>query len=100
MKRIEGRTDASFHRGMSGLSAHVAIRVQLTCRSGMTLTGPGGVTSSVSIWTQTLWYDENFFVLFKFIQFRIFDDLYMKFICFSPANFVNGLTWRSPRSGR
>jgi hypothetical protein len=66
MKRIGGRTSASFHHGLSGLSAHIAVRVQLTCGSGMTVTGPGGVTSSVSIWTWTLWYGGNFFVLFKF----------------------------------
>jgi hypothetical protein len=34
----------------------------------MTLTGPTGVTSSVLIWTQILWYDGNFFVLFKFYK--------------------------------
>jgi hypothetical protein len=38
----------------------------LTCGSGMTVTGPGGITLSVPIHTQTLWYDGNFFVLFKF----------------------------------
>jgi hypothetical protein len=36
----------------------------------------------------------------NFIQFHIFADLYVKFICFSPANFMNGLTWRSLRCGR
>jgi hypothetical protein len=51
MKWIGGRTGASFHRGMSGLSARVIKHVQLTCESGMTLTGSGGVTSSVSIRT-------------------------------------------------
>jgi hypothetical protein len=67
MKRIEGRTGASFHRGMSGLSAHVVVHVHLMCGSGMTLTGSGGVTSSVSIQTQILWYGGNFLVLFNFI---------------------------------
>jgi hypothetical protein len=66
MKRIGGPTGASFHHGISGLSAHAAICVQLTCGSGMSLTGSGGVTSSVSIRTQTLWHGGNFFVLFKF----------------------------------
>jgi hypothetical protein len=51
MKRIGGPIGASFHHGISGLSAHAAIRVQLTCGSGMSLTGSGGVTSSVSIRT-------------------------------------------------
>jgi hypothetical protein len=64
MKRIGGL--ASFHRGMSGLSARVTVHVQLTCGSGMALTGLGGITSSVPIRTRTLWYDGNFFVLFKF----------------------------------
>jgi hypothetical protein len=49
MKRIEGRIGACFHRGMSGLSAHVTVCVQLTCGSEIALTGPGDVTSSVSI---------------------------------------------------
>jgi hypothetical protein len=40
MKRIGGRTGAYFCLGMSSLSAHVVICVQLTCGSGMTLT-PG-----------------------------------------------------------
>jgi hypothetical protein len=66
MKRIGSRTGASFHRGMSDLSACVTVRVQLTCGSGMVVTVPGGVTSSVSIQTQTLWYSGNFFILFKF----------------------------------
>jgi hypothetical protein len=51
---------------MSGLSAHVAVRVQLTCASGMALIGLEGVTSSVRIRTRTLWYGGNLFVLFKF----------------------------------
>jgi hypothetical protein len=66
MKWIEGRIGTSFHRSMSGLSARVVVHVQLMCGSGMTLTGPGGVTSSVPIRIQTLWYDHNFLVLFKF----------------------------------
>jgi hypothetical protein len=66
MKWTGGPTGASFHLGMSDLSAHVTVHVQLTCGSRMTLTGSGGVTSSVSVWIQTLWYDGNFFVLFKF----------------------------------
>jgi hypothetical protein len=66
MKRIGGRTSASFHLGMSDLSAHAAVCVQLMCGSGMTLTGPEGVTSSVTIRTRTLWYGGNFFILFKF----------------------------------
>jgi hypothetical protein len=66
MKRIGGRTGASFCLGMSSLSAHVAVHVQLTCGSGMTLTGLGGITLSVPIRTQTLWYGGNFLVLFKF----------------------------------
>jgi hypothetical protein len=66
VKPIGGGTVASFHLGMSGLSARVDVRVQLLCGSGMALTGPGGVTSSVSIWTRTSWYGGNFFVLFKF----------------------------------
>jgi hypothetical protein len=32
--------------------------------------------------------------------FRIVIDLSMTFICFSPENFVNGLTWRSPYCDR
>jgi hypothetical protein len=68
MKRIGGRIGASFHYGMSGLSAHVTVCVQLTCGSGMTLIGPGGVNSSVPIQTQTLWYGGNFFVSFKFYK--------------------------------
>jgi hypothetical protein len=66
MRWIGGRIGASFHLGMSGLSAHVAVCVQLTCVNVMLLTGLGGVTSSVWIHTQTLWYGGNFFVLFKF----------------------------------
>jgi hypothetical protein len=66
MKRIGDQTGASFHLGMSSLSTHVAFRAQLTCGSGMARTGPGGVTSSVPIQTQILWYGGNFFVLFKF----------------------------------
>jgi hypothetical protein len=66
MKRIGGPTGASFHRGMSGLSVRVTIHVQLTCGSGMALTEPGGVTSSVTVRTRTLWYGGNFFILFKF----------------------------------
>jgi hypothetical protein len=100
VKPIGGRIIASFHLGMSGLSARVAVRVQLTCWRGMAATGPGDITSSVLIPTQTLWYCGN---LFGFrsnsYSFRIFFDLYVKFICFSPANFVNGLTWRSHRCG-
>jgi hypothetical protein len=61
MKRIGGRIGASFHLGMSGLSAYVAVCVQLMCESGMTLIGLGGVTSSVRIRTQTLWYGGNFY---------------------------------------
>jgi hypothetical protein len=34
MKWIGGTTGASFHLGMSDLSAHVAVRVQLTFGSG------------------------------------------------------------------
>jgi hypothetical protein len=49
MKRIGDSIGASFHRCMSGLSARVVVHVQLTCRSGMTLTGLGGVTSSVPL---------------------------------------------------
>jgi hypothetical protein len=66
MKRIEGQTSAFFHHGISSLSAHVVVRVQLTCRSRMAVTGSGGLTLSVSIRTRTLWYGDNFFVLFKF----------------------------------
>jgi hypothetical protein len=66
MKRIGRPTDASFHRGMSGLSARVIVHVQLMCGRGVTLTGPRGVISSVPIRIQTLWYGGNFFVLFKF----------------------------------
>jgi hypothetical protein len=66
MKWIGGRIGASFHRGMSGLSAHVVIHVQLMCESGMALTGLRGVISSVLMRTRTLWYGDNFFVLFKF----------------------------------
>jgi hypothetical protein len=62
VKSIGGRTIPSFHLGMSGLNACVAVRVQLMCGSGMAATGPGGVTSSVPIRTQTLWYGGNFFV--------------------------------------
>jgi hypothetical protein len=51
MKQIGGPTGASFHRGMSDLSVRVTIHVQLTCGSGMALTEPGGVTSSVTIRT-------------------------------------------------
>jgi hypothetical protein len=63
---IGGGTVASFHLGMSGLSARVAVRVQLTCGSGMALTESEGVTSSVLIRTQTLWCGDNFFILLKF----------------------------------
>jgi hypothetical protein len=66
MKWIGGRIGASFHRGMSGLSAHVVVHVQLMCGSGMALTGLRGVISSVPMRTRTLWYGDNFFVLFKF----------------------------------
>jgi hypothetical protein len=66
MRWIGGRIGASFHLGMSGLSAHVVVRVQLTCGSVMTLTRLGGVTSSVWIQTRTLWYGGYFLVLFKF----------------------------------
>jgi hypothetical protein len=40
--------------------------IQLMCGSGMALTVSGGVTSSVPIWTWTLWHGDNFFVFFKF----------------------------------
>jgi hypothetical protein len=66
MKWMGGLTGASFLRGMSDQSARVTVCVQLTCGNGMALTMPRGVTSSVPIWTQTLWYGGNFFVLFKF----------------------------------
>jgi hypothetical protein len=66
VKLIGGGTIASYHLGMSGLSACVAVHVQFMCGSGMTLTGLGGVTSSVPMWSQTLWYGGNFFVLSKF----------------------------------
>jgi hypothetical protein len=70
VKLIRGGTVASFHLGMSGLSARVTVLVQLTCAGGMAATGLGGVTSSVSIQTRTLWYGGNFFVFcFNFIQF-------------------------------
>jgi hypothetical protein len=59
MRQIGGRIGASFHLGMSGLSAHVTVRVQLMCGSGMTLTGLGGITSNVRIRTQTLWYGRH-----------------------------------------
>jgi hypothetical protein len=65
VKPIRGGTVASFHLDMSDLSARVDVRVELTCGSSMTLTGPGGVTSSVSIQTQTLWYCGNLYDLFK-----------------------------------
>jgi hypothetical protein len=62
VKPIGGGTIASFHFGMSGLSARVVVRVQLTCGSRMTAIRLGGVTSSVPIRTQTLWYGDNLFV--------------------------------------
>jgi hypothetical protein len=65
MKRIGGQTVASFHRGMSGLSARIVIHIQLACGSVMALTGTGDVTSSVTIRTQILWYIRNFLVLLK-----------------------------------
>jgi hypothetical protein len=63
---IGGGIIASFHLGMSGPSARVAVCVQLTCGSGMALTESEGVTSSVLIRTWTLWYGDNFFILLKF----------------------------------
>jgi hypothetical protein len=55
---------------MSDLSARVTVRVQLMCESGMATIGLGGVTSSVPIWTWTLWYDGNFFIFYSnLIQF-------------------------------
>jgi hypothetical protein len=62
VKPIGGGTDACFHLGMTNLSARVIIRVQLTCGNGMAATVLGGVTSSVPMWTRTLWYSGNFFV--------------------------------------
>jgi hypothetical protein len=66
VKLIGGGTVASFHLGMSSLSESVAVHVQLMCGSGMALTGPGGITSNVLIWSQALWYGGNFFVLSEF----------------------------------
>jgi hypothetical protein len=60
MRQIRGRIGASLHLGMSGLGAHVIVRVQLMCGSGMTLTEVEGVTLSVRIQNQTLWYDGVF----------------------------------------
>jgi hypothetical protein len=51
MKQIGGRTGASFRIGISSLSAHVIVHLQLMCESGMALTGPRGVTLSMLIWT-------------------------------------------------
>jgi hypothetical protein len=62
VKPIGGGIVASFHLGMTGLSARVVIRVQLTCGHGMTAIGLGGITSSVPIQIQTLWYGGNLFV--------------------------------------
>jgi hypothetical protein len=60
MRQIEGRIGASLYLGMSGLGAHVIVRVQLMCGSEMTLTGVECVTLSVRIQNQTLWYDGVF----------------------------------------
>jgi hypothetical protein len=65
VKPIGGGTVASFHLDMSGLSARVDFHVQLKCGSSMALTGPGGVTSSVTIRIRTLWYCGNLYDLFK-----------------------------------
>jgi hypothetical protein len=70
VKPIGGGTVASFHLGMSRLSACVAVCVQLMCGSGMTATGPGGITSSVLIRTRTLWYGGTFVVFCS--KFHIF----------------------------
>jgi hypothetical protein len=73
VKPIEAGTVASFHLGMSGLSAPIAVHVQLTCGSGMAVTRLGGVTSSVAIQTHTLWYGGNLFVfLFKFHTITVY----------------------------
>jgi hypothetical protein len=72
MKQIGGTTGASFHFGMSGLSADVSVRVQLTFGSGMVVTELGGITSSVWIRTRTLWYGGNLLVLFKFHKVSYF----------------------------
>jgi hypothetical protein len=65
VKPIGGGTIASFHLGMSGLSARVTVRVQLMCGSSIALTGPGGIISGVPIRTQTLWYCGSLYDLFK-----------------------------------
>jgi hypothetical protein len=44
VKPIGGGTIASFHLGMSGLSARVTVCIQLTCGSVMAATESGGVT--------------------------------------------------------
>jgi hypothetical protein len=62
VKPIGGGIVASFHLGMTGLSACVIVRVQLTCGHGMAATGSVGVTSSVPIRTRTFWYGSNLFV--------------------------------------
>jgi hypothetical protein len=96
MKRIGGSTGASFHLGMSGLCAHIAIHVQLTCGSGMTLTEPGGVTSSVPIRTRTLWYGGNFFVLFKFYKV-LYIRLPLRVIhLFQPCKFSEWIDMKKP----
>jgi hypothetical protein len=65
VKLIGGGTIASFHLGMSGVSARVAVHVQLTCGSRVAAIGPGGITSSVLIRSRTLWYGDSLFVFYS-----------------------------------
>jgi hypothetical protein len=100
MKRIGGRTGAFFHRGMSDLSAHVVVHIQLTCESMMALTRPRGITSSVSIRTQTLWYGCNFLVLFKFHTVLYISWPLHKINLFQPFKFRKWIDMEKPRCGR
>jgi hypothetical protein len=53
----------------------------------MTLTGPGGITSSVAIQTWTLWYGGNFFVLLKFYTVSYIHRPVCEIYLFQPYTF-------------
>jgi hypothetical protein len=89
MKRIGGQISASFHCGMTVQTANVEVLVSFTCGSLMEPIRRGGVTSSVLLLTQILWYGNLFH--FENFNFYLFTNLYLH-LCFNCASFMNGLT--------
>jgi hypothetical protein len=74
MRQIGGRISASFHLGMSGLSAHVVVRVQLTCGSGMSLTGLEALLQVCGYRLRLYGMMITSLFCSNFIKFRIFID--------------------------